>query len=67
MNDLSRTHDSIPILNPHELRHTYGTLLKNKGVDVYTIQKLMGHSEIGTTEIYIHDDIDALKRALGIN
>lgn len=39
----------IPILTPHELRHTYGTLLRENGVDIYTIQKVMGHSDISVT------------------
>ncbi len=30
----------IPILTAHELRHTYGTILRRKGMDIYTIQKV---------------------------
>ena len=54
----------IPMLTPHELRHTYGTLKREEGVDIYTIQRLMGHSDISTTaSIYVHNDIEVLRRA----
>ena len=58
---------SIPRLSAHELRHTYGTLLRERGVDIYTIQKVMGHSDIRVTaDRYVHNDIDTLKKALGL-
>lgn len=54
----------VPILTPHELRHTYGTLKREEGVDIYTIQRLMGHSDISVTaSIYVHNDIEVLRRA----
>lgn len=37
---------------PHLLRHTYGTLALAKGVDITIIQKLLGHSELSTTQVY---------------
>lgn len=64
MDKLSRS-TAIPALTPHELRHTYGTLLRESGVDIYTIQKVMGHSDISiTADIYVHNDIDVLKKQL---
>lgn len=55
---LAGTGKMVEHLNPHELRHTYGTLLYKSGTDPYTIQKIMGHHSIEvTTGIYIHDDI----------
>ena len=55
----------LPILSPHELRHTYGTTLREKGIDIYTIQKVMGHSDISVTAgIYVHNDIDVLRREM---
>lgn len=58
----------IPALTPHELRHTYGTLLRESGVDIYTIQKVMGHSDISVTaDIYVHNDINVLRKQLKIN
>lgn len=51
----------IPIIekpfNPHQLRHTYATLLYLSGVDVLTAQNLLGHSDVTTTlKIYTHLD-----------
>jgi integrase len=58
MADLKLKHPEIPQLAPHELRHTYGTLLYKAGTDVFTLQKLLGHASIETTtKIYVHDDI----------
>lgn len=57
----------IPELTPHELRHTYGTLLRESGVDIYTIQRLLGHSDISiTSKIYVHNDIEVLRERLKI-
>lgn len=52
-------------LTAHELRHTYGTKLRRDGVDIYTIQKVMGHKDIKmTSEIYVHNELDVLRKAL---
>lgn len=62
MSDLTASHPDIPRLNPHELRHTYGTLLYDAGTDIYTIQKVMGHADIKVTaKIYVHGDIEAVE------
>lgn len=41
-------------LSAHKLRHTFGTSLVKNGVDLVTIQELMGHSSLNTTQIYTH-------------
>jgi integrase len=38
----------------HDLRHTYGSLLAASGVDLVTIQAVMGHSALATTGRYLH-------------
>lgn len=57
---------NCPALTAHELRHTYGTMLRRNDVDIYTIQVLMGHKDINiTANTYVHNEIEVLKRALG--
>jgi site-specific recombinase XerD len=43
---------AIPDLSPHRLRHTLATQLLNAGMDITSIQKLLGHEHVTTTQIY---------------
>lgn len=55
----------LPALTPHELRHSYGTMLRERGVDIYTISRVMGHSSVGVTEkVYVHNDIEVLRKKM---
>jgi len=51
-------------LKPHPLRHTFGTRLGEAGYDAYEIRKLMGHSSIPTTQIYVHPRAMRLREAV---
>ena len=48
----------------HCLRHTFITQLVRKGVNIHVIKRLAGHSEIETTELYMHSVTDDLRRAV---
>jgi len=45
-------------IHPHVIRHTSATTLLGKGNDLRTVQALMGHSHIRTTEAYLHSTDD---------
>lgn len=65
MKRMQQQSPDIPALTAHELRHTYGTALRRHGVDIYTIQKLLGHKDIQiTSQIYVHNEIDVLRSAI---
>lgn len=66
MKEMAENNPDVPELTAHELRHTYGTMLRRREVDIFTIQKLLGHKDIKvTTETYVHNEIETLKKALG--
>lgn len=51
-------------VTPHVLRHTFATNLLSKGVDVVTIQELLGHLDPGSTWVYIHTNTQNKKEAV---
>lgn len=51
----------------HKLRHTAATLMYQNGVDVRALQEILGHENIGTTEIYTHVDNYQIRQAIENN
>jgi len=66
---LARAAETMPSLNrphisPHTLRHTKAMHLLQSGIPLISIKDVLGHSDVKSTEIYVHTDVEAKRKAL---
>ncbi|MBW8192942.1 site-specific integrase [Neiella marina] len=60
------TSAGVELFKPHDVRHTFATRLLSADVDIFTVQKLMGHADISTTRRYDKRDEQSMRVAISL-
>ncbi|MBI3949377.1 MAG: tyrosine-type recombinase/integrase [Acidobacteria bacterium] len=55
---------AVPGIGWHTLRHSFATRLLMSGVDIKTVQSLLGHSDLTLTQVYLHSDDERQRKAV---